>query len=140
MRDILVAPFRGVVDAFLERALKVRHRLRTTPEPHPTAKVITTSLACPAVVTRHTNFQCYPVANLEACNRIPDSYHNPGALVPERQRVACLKIAIAEFIVIGAIATADTSGFDSYLELIGSRVRDETSFLMERLAARIQHV
>lgn len=44
MQDILVAPLSGVIDALLERTLEVRHGFGATPEPHPGAKVISTSL------------------------------------------------------------------------------------------------
>jgi hypothetical protein len=82
MHDILVAPFCGVIDTFLKRALKMRHRLGATSEPHPGAKVIATSLTCPTVVTRHANLQRHPLANLEACDSVPDGYNDPSGLVP----------------------------------------------------------
>lgn len=44
MQDILVAPFRGMVDAFLKRSLKVRDRFGATPEPHLGAEVVASAL------------------------------------------------------------------------------------------------
>jgi hypothetical protein len=45
MQDVLVAPFRGMVDAFLERSLKVRNRFGATPEPHLGTQVVAAALA-----------------------------------------------------------------------------------------------
>jgi hypothetical protein len=79
MQVILVAPFRGVVDAFLERALEVRHRLGATSEPHLWAKVVSTSLTGPTIVTRHANLQCDALANLEAGDSFANRhYHSRG--------------------------------------------------------------
>lgn len=83
MHDILVAPFCGMVDAFLERALEVRHRLRATSEPHLRTEVISTSLTCPTVVTRHTNLERHPVTNLEAADSVADGYHHSSGLMPQ---------------------------------------------------------
>jgi hypothetical protein len=44
MQDILVAPFRGMVDTLLEGSLEVRHGFGATPEPHLGAQVVTTAL------------------------------------------------------------------------------------------------
>lgn len=44
MQDILVAPFRGVVDAFLERALEVRDRFGATPKPHLGTQIVAPAL------------------------------------------------------------------------------------------------
>jgi hypothetical protein len=81
MQDILVAPFCGVVDAFLERPLEVRHRLGATSEPHPRAKVVSTSLTCPTIVTRHTDLQCDSLADLEASDSFTNSHNNTSGLM-----------------------------------------------------------
>lgn len=83
MQDILVTPFCGVIDAFLECSLEVRHGLGATSEPHPRAKVISTSLTRPTIVTRHTNFQRHPLANLEAGDSITDSHNDSSRLMAQ---------------------------------------------------------
>ena len=40
MHVILVAPFRGMIDAFLESALEMGNRFSTTPKPHLRAKIV----------------------------------------------------------------------------------------------------
>lgn len=44
MQDILVAPFRGMVDAFLESSLEVRNRFGATPESHLRAEIVASAL------------------------------------------------------------------------------------------------
>jgi hypothetical protein len=130
MQDILMAPLRRVVDAFLEGSLEVRHRLGTTAEPHPRAKVISTSLTRPTIVTRHTNLQCHTVANLEAGYGFSDGNDDTCRLVPQRQRHDRLEISITELVVVRHVTATDPRGFDSYLKLMGGGIRNSSSFLM----------
>jgi len=113
-----MAPLSRVVDAFLKGSLEVRHRFGATSEPHARAKVISTSLAGPTVVTRYTNFQCDPVANLEPVYGFPDSDDDTCRLMPKGKRHHGLEIAVAEFIVIRYIASTHSSSLDSDLEFM----------------------
>lgn len=61
----LMAPFRGMVDATLQRALEMRETLCRAPEPHLLADVIASLLASVAGITWHANFYRHPVARLE---------------------------------------------------------------------------
>lgn len=81
MQDILVAPFSGVIDAFLECTLEMRYRFGATPEPHTRAKVISTSLARPTVVTRDPDLEGDALANLETCDGGTHGNYNPSRLV-----------------------------------------------------------
>jgi hypothetical protein len=119
MQNILVAPLSGVVDAFLERALEVRYRFGATAEPHARAEVISTSLTRPTVVTRHAHLECYALANLEPSDCISNGGDHSRRLVAQRERLHGLEIAVAEVLVVGNVATADTGDFDSDLEFMG---------------------
>jgi hypothetical protein len=44
MQDILVAPFCGMVDAFLKGSLEMGYRFGATPESHLGAQVVTAAL------------------------------------------------------------------------------------------------
>jgi hypothetical protein len=43
-----------------------------------------------------------------------------------------MQIAVTELAVVGAVAPAEASSLDCYLEFVGPRVRDGTSFLFDQ--------
>jgi hypothetical protein len=100
MQVIPVAPFCGVINAFLESPLKVRHGLGATSKPHLRAEVISTSLARSTVVARNTNLQRDSVTDLEAGSSIPHSYNHPSGLMAQRERLTSVEIAIAELAIV----------------------------------------
>ncbi len=64
--NVLVTPYRRMIYPLLQGSLKVRHALRTTPEPHLLAQVIPAVPADAAVAAGDAYFQRHSVSYLEA--------------------------------------------------------------------------
>lgn len=61
----LEAPFGGMVDAFLKRALEMRYALGRAAEPHLLAKVVAALTTYSAGTTGNANLKGYAVADAE---------------------------------------------------------------------------
>lgn len=79
-----MAPLSRVVDAFLKSTLEMWHRFGATSEPHLWTKVISTSLAGPAVVTRDADFESNPVADLIASHGLANGDDDTGRFMAKR--------------------------------------------------------
>lgn len=116
MQDILVAPLRWVVYAFLERTLEVRNGFSAAPKSHRRTQVVSSSLTRPAVVARYTDFQCNTLANREALYARPDGHYNASRLMTEAQRLDGLQVTVAEFVVVRHVTPTQACRLDGYLK------------------------
>jgi hypothetical protein len=66
---------------------------------------------------------------MEASHAVADSLDYTGRFMTECQWSDSFQITIAELLVVRAIATADTSAFDSDLQFADSRGREISRFL-----------
>jgi hypothetical protein len=119
----------------LERAFVMRDVFGAAPESQPCAKVISPSIAMPAIVARDADFQRHPVADKISGHAFADSLDRPGRLVPQGQRRTCLEVSIAEMLVVSNVTAADSRASDRDLELAGTRIR-KVSLLLASVSTR----
>ena len=60
-----MAPFRGMIDPILQRALEMRERFRGATESHRRADVVAAALAAGAGVAGHADFEGHAVSRLQ---------------------------------------------------------------------------
>jgi hypothetical protein len=95
-----MTPRRWVVDPILQRPLRVRERLGTTPEPHALADIVSPLLTPIALLARQADFQRDLVADAETLDIRADADDNTGRLVAQRQRLLHQDVAIAVVAVV----------------------------------------
>jgi hypothetical protein len=95
-----MTPRRWVVDPILQRPLRVRERLGTTPEPHALADVVSPLFAPIALLARQADFQRDLVADAETLDIGADADDNACRLVAQRQRLLHQDVAIAVVAVV----------------------------------------
>lgn len=95
-----MTPRSWVVDSILQRALRVRKALRTTPKPHGLANIVSPLLTPFALLARLTDFKRYFVTNTEVLDLGTNTNNNTGRLVAEREWLLHDDVAVAVVSVV----------------------------------------
>ena len=89
-----------VIDPVLQRTLRMREALRTTPKSHGLANVVSPLLAPLALLARLTDFKRDFVTNIEVLDLGANTNNDTGRLVAEREGLLHDDVAIAVVSVV----------------------------------------
>lgn len=90
-----MTPSRWMIDPVLQRPLRMRESLRTTPEAHPLTDIIPSLLTPVTAPARKSHFQRNFISYLKALHILTDRYHNTSGFVAQRHRFFDHDVAIA---------------------------------------------
>lgn len=117
----------------LKGTLEMWYTLRTTPEPHLLAKIISPLSANGTLTTRDADFESHSVTDLEAIDLCSDTHHHTRRFMTKRERCTSTKVTVGEFLVVADIRTAYAGGPDLNLEFPGGRFLYVSRLLLDWL-------
>jgi hypothetical protein len=112
-----MTPSGWVVDAILQRSLRMRKCLCTTPKLHSLANIVPSLFAPITCLARQSNFQRYLVSNFEVLHIRAYTNHNTCRFMAQRHGFLHNDVAIAVVPVVVEVRATETSAANADLEV-----------------------
>ncbi len=118
-----------MVDAFLQRALRVRECLGRTAKLHAPADVVAADVAVLAALAGQADLEGHAVAGRQVLHGAANGDDGAAGLVAEGEGLADDDVAVAVVVKVVQVGAAETGGLNGDLDLIGSGTGQIAPFL-----------